>query len=136
MHFVASTIVCVFGDCVWDGSPGGAVSAWTFLRSLYFHVLSLYPFSPLEHPYPTSNQPASMRVISAHLPTLTLLPWHSLCWCMEPSQNQHLLLPLMLDKALCYIYSWNHGSFHVSSLVGTLEPGSSVCVWWERSSVD
>jgi hypothetical protein len=24
-HFLASTIVSAFGDCIWDGSPGGAV---------------------------------------------------------------------------------------------------------------
>jgi hypothetical protein len=26
--FLASTIVPGFGDCVWDGSPGGTVSGW------------------------------------------------------------------------------------------------------------
>jgi hypothetical protein len=25
----ASTIVSGFDDCLWDGSPGGAVSGWT-----------------------------------------------------------------------------------------------------------
>ena len=33
-------IVSVFGDCIWDGSPGGAVSGWSFLQSL-LHTLSL-----------------------------------------------------------------------------------------------
>jgi hypothetical protein len=30
-HWLASTIVSWFGDCIWDGSPGGAVSGWPFL---------------------------------------------------------------------------------------------------------
>ena len=40
-HLLASTIVSGFGDCIWDGSPGGAVSGWPFLQSL-LHTLSLY----------------------------------------------------------------------------------------------
>jgi hypothetical protein len=39
MHFLASTIVSAFGDCIWDGSPGGATSRWPFLQSL-LHTLS------------------------------------------------------------------------------------------------
>jgi hypothetical protein len=39
-HFLASTIVSGFGVCMWDGSPGGAVSGWPFLQSL-FHFSSL-----------------------------------------------------------------------------------------------
>jgi hypothetical protein len=31
---LASTIVSGFGGCIWDGSPGGAVSGWSFLQSL------------------------------------------------------------------------------------------------------
>jgi hypothetical protein len=30
-----------FGDCIWDGSSGGAVYGWSFLQSL-FHIFSLY----------------------------------------------------------------------------------------------
>ena len=40
-HFLASTIVFGFGDCIWGGSPGGAVSGWPFLQSL-LHTLSPY----------------------------------------------------------------------------------------------
>jgi hypothetical protein len=40
IHFLASTIESVFGDCIWDGSPGGAVSGWPFLQSL--HTFSPY----------------------------------------------------------------------------------------------
>jgi hypothetical protein len=29
---LASTIVSGFGGCLWDGSPGWAVSGWTFLQ--------------------------------------------------------------------------------------------------------
>ena len=40
-HLLASTIVSVFGNCILDGSPGGAVSGWPFLQ-LMLHTLSLY----------------------------------------------------------------------------------------------
>ena len=39
-HLVGSTKVSGFGDCIWDGSPDGAVSGWSFLHSL-LHTLSL-----------------------------------------------------------------------------------------------
>jgi hypothetical protein len=39
-HFLPSAIVSRFDGCIWDGSPGGAVSGWPFLQSL-FHSLSL-----------------------------------------------------------------------------------------------
>jgi hypothetical protein len=40
-YFLATTMVSGFVDCIWDGSPGGAVSGWPFLQSL-IHALSLY----------------------------------------------------------------------------------------------
>jgi hypothetical protein len=40
-HFLASIIVSGFGNCIWGASPGGAVSWWPFLQSL-FHTFSLY----------------------------------------------------------------------------------------------
>jgi hypothetical protein len=43
MHFLASTIVLASGDCIWDGSPGGAVSGWPFLQSLPILYLCLLP---------------------------------------------------------------------------------------------
>jgi hypothetical protein len=58
-YFLASAIVSVFGVCIWDGSPGRAVSGWPFLRSL-LHTLSPYflpwvfcsPFwEGLKHPH-------------------------------------------------------------------------------------
>jgi hypothetical protein len=40
-YFLASIIVSRFSVCMWDGSPGVAVSGWPFLQSL-LHSLSLY----------------------------------------------------------------------------------------------
>ena len=46
-HLLASTIVSGFGNCIWDGSSGGAVSGWPFLQSLFlcnsFHWAILFP---------------------------------------------------------------------------------------------
>ena len=39
--FLAPTIVCRFGFCIWDGFPSWTVSWCPFLQSL-FHFLSLY----------------------------------------------------------------------------------------------
>ena len=39
-HLLASKIVSGFGDCIWDGSPWGAVSGWPFHQSLLY-TLSL-----------------------------------------------------------------------------------------------
>jgi hypothetical protein len=40
-HFLASTIVSAFDECIWDRFPGGAVSEWPFPQSLLY-TLSLY----------------------------------------------------------------------------------------------
>jgi hypothetical protein len=40
-YFPASTIVPWFGGCIYDGFPGGTVSLWPFLQSL-FQTLSPY----------------------------------------------------------------------------------------------
>jgi hypothetical protein len=58
-------------------------------------------------------------------PTCQLPPPHPgifLHWGIKPSQDQGLLLWLMI---LCYICGWSHGSLHVYSLVSDLVPGSS-----------
>jgi hypothetical protein len=39
-HLLACILVSGFGGCIRDGSPGGAVSVWSFLQSL-LHTLSL-----------------------------------------------------------------------------------------------
>jgi hypothetical protein len=41
MHFLAYTIVSEFEDCIWNGSPGGAVSGWPFLQSP-LHTLQIH----------------------------------------------------------------------------------------------
>ena len=41
MHFLASTIVSGFGNCIWDESPDGTVSGWPFLPSL---LNTLFPY--------------------------------------------------------------------------------------------
>jgi hypothetical protein len=35
-HFLASAIVSGFGNCIWDGSPGGAVSGWPSVSAPFF----------------------------------------------------------------------------------------------------
>ena len=81
----------------------------------------LSPF--LVHP------PTSMRMFP-HPPTthppLALHPQVPMHYIIKPSQDQGPLLPLMLNKViLCYICDSSHGSLHVVSLVGGLDPGSS-----------
>ena len=42
-HFLASTILCGFGDCIWDRSPGGEVSEWpshSLCSTLCLHISS------------------------------------------------------------------------------------------------
>jgi len=41
MYFLAFTVVSGFGVCIWDESPGGAVSGWSFLQSL-LHTVSIF----------------------------------------------------------------------------------------------
>jgi hypothetical protein len=41
-HLLAFSIVSGFGDCIWDGSPGGAVSGWSFLQSLLHAITHNY----------------------------------------------------------------------------------------------
>jgi hypothetical protein len=40
-HILESTILSWFGNCIWDGSPGGKVTGWPLLLSL-LHILSQY----------------------------------------------------------------------------------------------
>jgi hypothetical protein len=40
-HFLVSTIVCGFSDCIWVGSQDGAVSGWPFLQST-LHFVSAF----------------------------------------------------------------------------------------------
>jgi hypothetical protein len=34
MHFLASTIVSGFGNCIWDEHPGGAVSGMEYYSAI------------------------------------------------------------------------------------------------------
>ena len=62
------------------------------------------------------------------------IPLH---WSIKPSHDQGHLCLLMSNKAiLCYIYSGNHGSLHVYTLVGGLFPGSSGWVVYLVDIVD
>jgi hypothetical protein len=94
---------------------------------LYLHF-KCYPLSqfPIQNSLSHSPPHASKRVLL--LPTHQLpphCPGIPLHWRIEHSQDQGLLLLLMLDNVLWYIGSWSHGSLHVYSLVGGLVPGSS-----------
>jgi hypothetical protein len=40
-HLLASTIVSEFGNYIWDGSPGGTVTGWSYLQVL-LQTLALY----------------------------------------------------------------------------------------------
>jgi hypothetical protein len=55
-----------FGDCIWDGSPGGAVSGWPFLPSLHFSIFNYAVFS--------IRSPSSS---TTSCPNLTHPPWCS-----------------------------------------------------------
>ena len=63
---LAFTIVSGFGDCIWDGSSGGAVSGWSFLQSL-LHPLSPYFLLYIFHP---SKKHWSIHILVSLLPML------------------------------------------------------------------
>jgi hypothetical protein len=93
---------------------------------IYISMLSPFPVSHLQTPYPIPLSPDSMRVLPASDPVPPHHPGIPLHWSIEPSQNQGPLLPVMHNKAiLCYICIWSHGSLHVYSLVSGLVLGSS-----------
>ena len=95
---------------------------------MFVYTSSVIPFlgSPPKTPYCFYEGPFP--------PTHPLLLHHpsiSLHWCLESSQNQGPLLPLMPDKAiLCCIYSWSHGFLCVYSLFAGLVPESSRGSGW------
>jgi hypothetical protein len=95
----------------------------------FMYKLPRFPLrSPLlSYPIPCfcEDAPPPTYPLPSHHPGI---PLH---WGMELAQDQGLLLLLMPDKAiLCYICGWNHGSFHVYSLVGGLVLGSSGGSGW------
>jgi hypothetical protein len=96
----------------------------------YFHYLH-FKFFPFPH------FPSKTRSILYPLPCSLTHPLPLPCpgiplhWCIEPSQGQRPLLPLMSHKAiLCYLCGWSLESLHVHSLVGGLVPGSSGGTGW------
>jgi hypothetical protein len=96
--------------------------SFLFIRYFLYLHLKCYPFPG----FPSKN-PLSLLTNPPTPASCLGIPLH---WGIEPSQDQGPLLPLMLNKAiLCYICSWNHGSFHVFSLVSGLVPGSSGGYW-------
>ena len=95
------------------------------LDILFIYISNVIPFPDFHSRYPLSYPPP----LGVPPPIHPLPPPHlciPLYWSIEPSQDQGPLLPLIPNKAiLCYIYVWSHGSLHVYSLVGGLDPGSS-----------
>jgi hypothetical protein len=91
----------------------------TFFISTFLCIFYLHSQMP--------SPPVSMSVCPHQPSHSCLLPLHPLYWGIDPSQDQGTLLSLIPNKAiLCYIYVWSQGSLHVYSLVGGLDPGSSV----------
>jgi hypothetical protein len=87
-------------------------------------MLSPFPISPLQTPYPISPPPASMRMLP-HSPTHSLIPVLAFSYTGASSLHRTKGLSLMPYKAsLFYICNWNHGSIYVYSLVSGLVPGN------------
>jgi hypothetical protein len=73
-HFLASTTMLGFGNCIWDESPSGTVSGWTFLQSL------LYTLSPYLLPWVFCSPYSSEKC----------KPHHH-CWCQEVLADRSLV---------------------------------------------
>jgi hypothetical protein len=111
----------------------------SFLLYIFIHhsiclYLKWYPpyWLPLHNTLiPSALSTPSPLPLWGYSPTHSPTPTHCisipLCWGIKPPQDQGPLLPLMSDKALCYICIWSHGYLHVHSLVGSLVHGRS---WW------
>ena len=99
-----------------------------FKKIILFIYISNVPLAG----FSSANSPplpiASKKVL--HSPTHPYLPHHPsipLWWGNKPPQDQAPPLPLMPDSiVLCYICNWSHGPTYEYSLVGDLDPGSSV----------
>jgi hypothetical protein len=81
-YFLASTIVSGFGVCIWDGSPGGAVSGWVSF-SLCFTLCPCISFG--QEPFWVKNlemsgwpHPLPGALPSLWIWSLQILPPH--CW--------------------------------------------------------
>ena len=72
-HLLASTIVSGFGNCMWNGSPGGTVFGWPF----FFFPFVFHTFvCVVSHGYFLSP---SKRDKSIHTLVLLLLETHVVC---------------------------------------------------------
>jgi hypothetical protein len=76
----------------------------------FIYISNVIPFPG----FPSENllSPPTSPLLT-NPPTPASTPWHS------PTQGQGPFLPLMPNKAICYICSCSHGSLHVYSLVGS-----------------
>ena len=94
-----------------------------------FTFQMLFPFLVLHLQKPSILSPLPCFYEGLPSPIYSLPPPHPgipLHWGIKPSKDQGPLFPLMPNKTiLCYIYGWSHGSLHVYSLVGSLDPGNS-----------
>ena len=105
-------------------------SSFYWLLSLFtFQMLSPFPVSPPQSPYPLHLPLWGCSLTCP--PILLQCPSIYLPWVIEPPQDQGAPLPVMPAKAIiCYISSWSYGSPYVYSLVGDLVPGSfGVSAW-------
>jgi hypothetical protein len=69
-HFLESTIVSEFGDCIWDESPGRIVSGWSF--SLCSAFVSIFPPMSILFPFLRKTK-------STHTLVFLLLELHVVC---------------------------------------------------------
>jgi hypothetical protein len=116
-HFLMSTIVSAFGDCICDWSPGGAVSRchflqsrlqtftsyfllgvfctpFSFLKILFYFLLGIY-FIYISNAIP--KFPHTLPYPLPHPPTPTSWPWRSPVLRQIKFARPMGLFPLMAD---------------------------------------
>ena len=94
--FPASKIVSRFGDCIWDGSPGGAVSGWPFLQSRS-HFVSIFP--PVSNLFPLLRNTEESTLWSSFF--LSLI-WSMNCTLGIPSVSvYHVWLCVRVCVCVC-----------------------------------
>jgi hypothetical protein len=101
--FLASTIVSGFGGCLWDGSPGRAVSWWSFLQSLLRKCVAQAGLElVILLLLPPSANPTACTTTSG----FSVL---SISWCVSLSSLFLWSLPLAAQALLlwCILTVWN-----------------------------
>ena len=134
IHIRGKCIVCMSRPDIHithntKGLKGDQIHLSFFLLDILFiYISNVIPFHGFlsRSPHPL-RLPLLLWGWSSTHPLLPHCPGIPLYWGIEPSQDQGIILPLMLDKAIC---SWSNGSLHVSSLVGGLFRGSSEGIGW------